>query len=171
MTPYPMRNPRVLVVDPDREVLEVFTTVLGRDGWVLLATDSADVAFRIARTAGPALILGEHPLYRAGGGRLCEDLRSDPVTAGIPFIAITSPADRRALEDAWHGHPAGVVAKPVRPGDLLELVRARVSAGPRARGPLLPRGHLPPYPTGRLTFPEPSRAHGTASTRGPRTRS
>lgn len=156
MPPSLTRNPRVLVVDPDRDALQIFTAFLEHDAWVVLATGSADAAFRIARSAAPAVIVGEHPLYRSDGGRLCEDLRADPATAGIPFIAVTARVASRELEDALRTHPAGVAAKPVVLRELLGLVRAQASSVSSSRS-------TPSVSAASCPVPGPSRETSVSS--------
>ena len=64
--------------------------------------------------------MGEHPQLLPDGRVLCLALAQDPLTSHIPFLAVTSRAFPREVEDARHGHPFGVRIKPT---DTLELVQ------------------------------------------------
>jgi CheY-like chemotaxis protein len=116
-------GPLVLVVDPDEDSRTILATYIRHGGYEVAEAATAVAGLEAARRLLPRLIVGEHPILLEDGGALCEMLKRDPATAGIPFLAITSrvtPVERTSAE---HGHYR-VMAKP----PLLAAVGEAISA-------------------------------------------
>jgi DNA-binding NtrC family response regulator len=124
-----MVPPRILVVDDDSDIAEVFATQL-RVGL------GADVA--VARDAYLAL---DHLSYHrvdlvvldvimpgASGMDLLERLEARGVD--IPVVLVTGLASPRIDERATELHAAAVVTKPPAPGELVETVRRALAHRP-----------------------------------------
>lgn len=112
----------ILLVDPDDDSREILRLPLERRGYeVAEARDGAEALYQV-RTLRPDLVIGEHPVRLPDGSVLCETLRRDPATAGVPFLAITSYAVPEELERARRTHSAGVLVKPVSPARVVEAV-------------------------------------------------
>ena len=81
---------KILVVDDvrtDREILGKIVTRLGHTP--LYAADGAQ-ALATAREAAPDLILLDVVMPEEDGRKVCETLKSDPRTARIPVVLVTS---------------------------------------------------------------------------------
>jgi CheY-like chemotaxis protein len=82
------RPPRVLVVDDSREQCELYAFMLERAAEVLMATDGAR-GLEIAHTTPPDVMLLDVIMPGMSGWDVCDQLRADPVTAGIPVVILT----------------------------------------------------------------------------------
>jgi CheY-like chemotaxis protein len=116
----------VLVIEDDAGIRELLTDLLRGDGYAVTVTDSALGAATLVRRLLPRVILLDLGLPYRSGGALLHDLKTDPVTAGIPILVVSALAEtltpeRRALT-------AGVVAKPFSPDTLLRAVRSACAA-------------------------------------------
>jgi CheY-like chemotaxis protein len=109
----------VLIVDPDPDSRALLALFLEHAGYEVEQVSDADAAAALARRRVPAVIVGEHPVCAADGRPLCRILRADPVTAGVPFLAVTSRVTVLELDDAGRNHYS-VVAKPA---DFAAVVR------------------------------------------------
>ncbi len=112
----------ILVVDDAPESIDVLSGVLSAEYRVMATIHSKD-ALELARNARPGLILLDVMMPELDGYQVCRLLKSNPETAHIPIIFITTLS---AISDEAKGLALGAVdyiTKPYVP----ELVRARVA--------------------------------------------
>jgi CheY-like chemotaxis protein len=112
--------PLVLIVDADPDSRVILASFLEHAGYEVTQAGDADAAATVARQRSPAVIVGEHPIRTADGVPLCEMLRSDPATAHIPFLAVTSRVVVPDFDEACRNHYR-VFAKPA---DYSAVVKA-----------------------------------------------
>lgn len=100
-----MVNGYVLLVDDERDVLQVLGDVLDAEGFrTALASDGADALAQIASRGVPSLVVCDANMPTMGGTELIQRLRQDRRTASVP-IALVS----------------GETSVPAVPGDVLRL--------------------------------------------------
>ena len=88
--PAPVHRPTVMVVDDSLTVRRVTQRLLEREGYrVALAKDGVDALEQLPEVH-PDLMLVDIEMPRMDGFDLVRHVRSDPVTAGLPVIMITS---------------------------------------------------------------------------------
>jgi chemosensory pili system protein ChpA (sensor histidine kinase/response regulator) len=88
--PAPMHRPTVMVVDDSLTVRRVTQRLLEREGYrVALAKDGVDALEQLPEVH-PDLMLVDIEMPRMDGFDLVRHVRSDPATAGLPVIMITS---------------------------------------------------------------------------------
>jgi CheY-like chemotaxis protein len=124
--------PLILIVDPDPDSRVILSLLLAHAGFDIALADDGPAGYAATRTLLPAAIVGEHPILLEDGASLCERLRADPVTASIPFVALTSRATSRELAHAGHRHCL-VLTKPLDLSAVIEAVRAVVAASGATR--------------------------------------
>jgi CheY-like chemotaxis protein len=116
----------ILIVEDDEANLLFATTVLEGEGFKVEGAESAEAALRHIRRHLPDLILTDIQLPGMDGLELTKKLKSDPVTAAIPIVAITGqsmPIHQRA---AMAAGCAGFVAKPATPADLTAEILSHI---------------------------------------------
>jgi CheY-like chemotaxis protein len=118
----------VLIADADAETRTLYRDAFARAGYnVVEATDGRD-ALAKALPSPPSLVITELTLPFVNGYALCEILRRDPLTAGVPILVVTAahPAERveRSGVDA-------LLFKPTAPDSIVREAR-RLLATPRA---------------------------------------
>lgn len=114
-------QPTLLVVDDEPANLQVLRHILQTDYQLLFARDGHK-ALELARREQPQLVLLDVMMPGLTGYDTCRQLKSDPRTAQVPVIFVTTLND---VADEMHGFEAGAVdyiTKPVSP----PIVRARV---------------------------------------------
>jgi len=106
---------KVLVIEDDKEILNIISLVLEGDGLITILSSSGAVLQDLTGIE-PDLILMDEWLGSELGSDLCRNLKSDLATNGIPVILISalSAIDRIALE-------AGADAFISKPFDIVEL--------------------------------------------------
>lgn len=117
---------KVLVVDDDLELLDLLSFNLRQAGfWVGTASDGGQ-ALKKVRSLYPDLMLLDVMLPELDGLALCEMLRRDPATAGIPIILLTALSGELARINGLGSGADDYVTKPFSVRDLVARVRARL---------------------------------------------
>lgn len=114
----------VLVVDDERDLLDLVSYNLARGGYtVLTATDGSD-ALEIAMRERPNLILLDLMLPGIDGTEVARRLRSEPRTATIPIIMLTAKAEEIDIVVGLTVGADDYVTKPFSMKVLLARVQA-----------------------------------------------
>ena len=123
--------PKILLVEDNEDNRRIYSTILTHTGYrVLEATDGeAGIALAIAEI--PDLILMDVSIPKINGWDATRQLKADPVTMGIPIIALTAHALASDREKSIDAGCDGYIAKPAEPRVVLAEVLRRV--GPAVR--------------------------------------
>ncbi|MFN3237426.1 MAG: PleD family two-component system response regulator [Pseudomonadales bacterium] len=117
----PVDKAKVLVVDDQETVIKVMERMLG-DTYEVIVAKSGESALEMARNKLPDLILLDMVMPEMNGIEVCQRLRKDPLTSGIPVIFVTSMDDRHNEETGLKAGAVDYISKPPTPG----IVHARV---------------------------------------------
>jgi DNA-binding response OmpR family regulator len=124
---------RALIVEDDAGIAELWTFVLGEDGFAVERRDSALGVAALLRRRRPDVILLDLGLPYRSGAALLADLKGDPATAAIPVVIVSAAPD--ALPPDYRGLAAAVLRKPVGLAALRAAVHtALAAAAPPRRG-------------------------------------
>ena len=83
-------NARILIVDDEKDLLELLRMNLGAEGYVITTAENAAQAMASIRTNKPDLILLDIMLPDTSGIQLTGKLKNTPKTADIPIILLTA---------------------------------------------------------------------------------
>ncbi len=83
----------ILVVDDEKDILELVRYNLDRNGYNVLTANSGDAALELAAAKLPDLILLDLMLPGMNGTEVTRRLKSDPRTAGIPIVMLTAKSE------------------------------------------------------------------------------
>ena len=103
------KRPRLLVVDDDRNFLELAERLFLKEEYTPICTDAPQSALQIARTVKPAAIFLDILMPGFDGWDVLAALKADPVTADIPVFMISILAER---SKALAAGADGIVMKP-----------------------------------------------------------
>ncbi len=113
---------RILLVDDSRVTRELIKVYLiARDVTLLEAVDGQDALEKV-RADPPDLVVADMRMPRLDGAGLCEALRADPATKGVPVVILTSNGDADTRRRARSAGAREVLKKPIQPQALLEAV-------------------------------------------------
>lgn len=87
------RAKRVLVVEDERDLNELVTLNLQRNGYEVICSFNGNDAVERARTQLPDLIVLDVMLPGIDGNEVTRQLKSDPKTANIPIIMLTARSE------------------------------------------------------------------------------
>jgi CheY-like chemotaxis protein len=101
---------RLLVVDDDRNFLELAERLFIRQGYTPICTDAPQSALQIARTVKPSAIFLDILMPGFDGWDVLAALKADPVTSDIPVFMISILSERSKAVAAGAD---GIVMKPL----------------------------------------------------------
>lgn len=125
----------VLLVEDNDDNRFIYRAVLEHHGYTVIEALDGQTGIAAARRHLPALILMDISMPVMDGLEATRKLKADPLTAGIPVVALTAHAlkeDRARVEQA--GCDA-YIAKPVAPLHVVEVVRELIGPGEDRVGP------------------------------------
>lgn len=124
---------RVLVVDDERDIVDLLSYNLTKEGYDVVAACNGEQA--LERAAGVHLVLLDLMMPVLDGFQTCRRLKADPATASIPVIFLTA---RSGEVDEILGLELGAddfIHKPISPRKLLARVRAAFRRAEQAGEP------------------------------------
>src|SRR5688572_10759034 len=86
-------NKRILVVDDERDLVDLIAYNLGRNGYDVLTASDGHAALELARRESPDLVILDLMLPGLDGTEVARLLRADPTTAAIPVILLTAKGE------------------------------------------------------------------------------
>jgi two-component system cell cycle response regulator DivK len=113
----------ILIVEDNEKNLKLVRDVLRVKGYATIEATTAEDGIALANAHKPDLILMDIQLPGMNGIDALRVLRADPVTTGIPAIAVTASVmqqDRNLITDAGFD---GYVGKPINLKEFLDAVR------------------------------------------------
>ncbi|MBB6235708.1 DNA-binding response OmpR family regulator [Pedobacter sp. AK013] len=116
---------RVLVVDDDPDVLEVFQDVLETEHYKVYPLLSPRYIFKTIKDFSPDLIILDIMLNGMDGRAVFKELRLNAETAHIPIIMASARYDENYIASQRY-HPNDYLEKPFNIADLLQKVDALI---------------------------------------------
>lgn len=115
---------KILIVDDDPGTRFVCRLILERQGYEVVETGNGEAALHLTRPNPlPRVVLTDLMMPIMGGFELIHRLRSEPRTAAVPIVVVTSnPEAARSLLAS--GLVDAVVGKPFNAAGLADRIRA-----------------------------------------------
>lgn len=113
----------ILVVEDNEDNRVIYGTMLRAFGFVVQEAISAEPALVSVRSMPPDLVLMDIGLPAMDGVEATRLLKSDPVTAGIPVLALTAHALLSERERAMQAGVDGYLVKPIGVAALIREVQ------------------------------------------------
>jgi DNA-binding response OmpR family regulator len=122
---------RILVVDDDPGVVELICFNLEKAGYSVDSAGDGIAALKKARATAPDAILLDLMMPEMDGFSVCETLRRDPATSGIPIMVVSAARSEFARMNGLGAGANDFVSKPFSPKRLIERLQALFGeAGP-----------------------------------------
>ncbi|MGQ9731469.1 MAG: response regulator [Candidatus Zipacnadales bacterium] len=119
-----MPKERVLVVEDEKDILELVQYNLNKEGYEVTCATSGEEALRQARADLPDLILLDLMLPGIDGLDVCRLLKGDQRTAHIPIIMLTAKTEEADIVTGLEMGADDYITKPFSPRVLSARVRA-----------------------------------------------
>jgi serine/threonine protein kinase len=117
---------KILVVEDDTSIRNNIVSLLRLEGFDVMDASNGVQALALARKHVPGLILSDVMMPELDGYGLLEQLRGDPLTAGIPLIFLSARTDRADRRRGMNLGADDYLGKPFTANELLEAVSARI---------------------------------------------
>ena len=135
--------PHILVVEDDLDISALIAHYLERAGHVVERLASGAAVMPRLRTRAADLVILDVMLPGMSGLVVCQAMRADPATAGIPVIMLTARGEEADRVAGLEIGADDYVTKPFSPKELVARVAARLRrVTPAAGGAPVP----PPRP-------------------------
>ena len=118
-----MSGKTILYVEDNEYNLKIVRQLLSRTSYKLIEATDGEQGVATALRDIPDLILMDIQLPKLSGLDATRRLRTDPKTAHVPIVVITSFALSGDSEKAKEAGASAYLAKPYSPRELLALVR------------------------------------------------
>jgi signal transduction histidine kinase/AraC-like DNA-binding protein len=126
------RKEILLIVEDNKELLEVITSIFHETYEVLTAQDGQE-GFDKAKRYLPDLIISDMMMPKMNGLELCDDLKKNTLTSHIPFILLTAVNDETIHTETLK-HGANIyITKPFDRSRLYLSVRNLLAIGQKRR--------------------------------------
>jgi two-component system cell cycle response regulator len=113
---------RILVVDDDPTSLKLLDLVLNKEGYQVMTASNGLEALRKARLESPDLLILDVMLPGFDGFEICHRLRTEPATATMPIMMLSSKQQKSDQDAASKVGANAFLAKPVDRTALLTKV-------------------------------------------------
>jgi CheY-like chemotaxis protein len=117
---------RILVVDDEPDQRFLAGRALRKAGHEVTVAEHGAMGLQAAREQVPDLVVTDVMMPVMDGAELIRRLRGDPVTAGIPILAVSGDSHLAGAADA-------VLAKPYKDHRLIMLVNSLLEKGRAAQ--------------------------------------
>jgi len=120
-------KPVILAVDDDTDLLALMARALGAEYQVLSASDPGTAIELAGASPRPDLILLDVEMPGASGFEVCQALKSELPTAGIPIIFLTGKNDPKDQAEGFQLGAVDYITKPINAAVLKARVRTHVA--------------------------------------------
>jgi two-component system sensor histidine kinase/response regulator len=117
---------KILVIEDEPDIRLHILTILQYEGFTPIGAKNGQIGLKLAKAHRPDLIICDILMPDLSGYGVLARLRSDPITANIPFIFLTAKA---TPEDFRQGMKLGAddyLTKPFRSNELLAAIQTRL---------------------------------------------
>jgi signal transduction histidine kinase/DNA-binding response OmpR family regulator len=113
----------ILIVDDSTANLQLLTSILKNEGYVIHPASDGKLALRFLRTTLPDLILLDIKMPGMDGLEVCYQLKDSERTRNIPIIFISVLESERDKVKAFQAGGVDYIAKPFHPEEVLARVK------------------------------------------------
>jgi DNA-binding response OmpR family regulator len=116
---------RVLIVEDEESVRELEKYILEQQGYEVSEARDGLEGLAKAEFRRPDVILLDLMMPDVSGGRMYDEMKKHPATAGIPIVVVTGKPDAHEIFDQEIG-AENVVMKPFEADSLLDRIRYHI---------------------------------------------
>lgn len=131
-----MAHERILLVDDERDILELLRYNLEREGYTTDCVESGEAAVMAAAEKNPDLIILDLMLPGMDGVEVCKKLRSKAETEAIPIIMLTAKGEDSDIISGLEVGADDYVSKPFSPKVIVARIRSQLRRQNRRPNPV-----------------------------------
>ena len=117
---------KILVIEDEESIRENILDLLEAENFEGIGAINGKVGIKLANEQIPDLILCDMMMPEVDGHGVLKALRSEPLTATIPFIFLTAKADKSDVRTGMELGADDYITKPCTPQELLKAIAIRL---------------------------------------------
>ena len=117
---------KILVIEDEESIRENILDLLEAENFEGIGAINGKVGIKLASEQIPDLILCDMMMPEVDGHGVLKALRSEPLTATIPFIFLTAKADKSDVRTGMELGADDYITKPCTPQELLKAIAIRI---------------------------------------------
>lgn len=125
--------PVILAVDDDIDILDMLSTALQEEGYIVLAATNATEALERLEVAVPDGVLLDASMPGMDGFTLCETLKSNPAWTHVPVVFMTGLSETEQVLKGFAAGGVDYVIKPLRLPEVMARLATHVKNARAAR--------------------------------------
>ena len=119
-----MAKKKIIVVEDDRDISELITYNLEREGYDVACLYDGSQAVDFVHQRKPELIILDLMLPEVDGIEICLTLKSDPITKHIPIVMLTAKSEEADVVVGLQMGADDYIPKPFSPKVLVARIKA-----------------------------------------------
>jgi two-component system alkaline phosphatase synthesis response regulator PhoP len=119
-----MPKKKILVIEDDRDISELITYNLEREGYEIACLYDGSQAVDFVRKRRPELIILDLMLPEVDGLEICRTLKSDAATKQIPIVMLTAKSEEADVVVGLQMGADDYIPKPFSPKVLVARIKA-----------------------------------------------
>jgi two-component system, sensor histidine kinase and response regulator len=117
---------KVLVIEDESAVRLSLVELLMAENFKPISAENGSVGLQLAREQTPDLIICDIMMPEMNGYEVLKELRTDQITASIPFLFLTAKSERTDLRKAMELGADDYITKPFTRNDILNAINIRM---------------------------------------------
>lgn len=117
---------KILVIEDEESIRENILELLEAENFEGIGATNGKIGIKLAIAQIPDLILCDMMMPEIDGHGVLKALRSDPLTATIPFIFLTAKAEKIDIRTGMEMGADDYITKPCTPQELLKAIAIRL---------------------------------------------
>ncbi len=113
---------RILLIEDNNDIRENTCELLELEGYKVILAVNGKSGLILALEHLPDIRLCDVMMPEANGYEVFSSLKTNPLTAAIPFVFLTSSAEKRDVENGLGMGANGYIRKPFCPEELFEVI-------------------------------------------------
>ena len=120
----PPEECKILVVDDDERIVEIFSVILKRDGYQVISAGDGFTGLKLIEEEQPDVAVLDVILPGVDGIEICKRIKNNPITRFLPVILVTGMSARARRLDGLAAGADDFLEKPPDPVELTVRVRS-----------------------------------------------
>ncbi len=114
---------KVLIVDDDTDHINIVKTILEKNGFRVVASTNGRDGLAKLETERPDMVILDIMIPGVDGIEICRTIKSNPATAGIPVLMMSSMPENIRMKFGILELPGdGFVQKPIVPSEIIKEI-------------------------------------------------
>jgi len=119
-----MSQRRILIVDDERDIIELLSYNLAREGYEVAVAYDGEQALAVASAFKPEIVLLDIMLPKLDGVEVCRQLRLQEAFRDTSILFLTARAEEYSEVAGFEAGADDYITKPIKPRALLERLKA-----------------------------------------------